>query len=262
MSQLTLNADTSGFVTLSVATTVTSYTFQWPSAAPATNGALLSSTTAGIGSWTTATFPSTATSTGTILRADGTNWVASTATYPNTSSAGTFLVSATANTITATATPTLGVAGTTAGTLTLSGVTSGTAVLQTAAAAGSFTYTLTDPGVNVNIGYLEVPQNSQSAAYTTVLADSGKQIFHPSTDDNARTFTIPANSGGSSVAYPIGTVITFINQINTLTIAITSDTMTLAGTSTTGSRTLAVNGIATAIKVGSTNWIISGSGLT
>ena len=126
-----------------------------------------------------------------------------------------------------------------------------------AATNDSQTYTL--PAATCNIGYLEVPQNSQSAAYTAVLADSGKQIFHPSTDNNARTFTIPANS---SVAYPIGTVITFINQINTLTIAITSDTMTLAGTSTTGSRTLAVNGIATAIKVGSTNWLISGTGLT
>lgn len=38
--------------------------------------------------WSTATYPSTATGTGTILRADGTNWVASTATYPNTVSAG------------------------------------------------------------------------------------------------------------------------------------------------------------------------------
>ena len=35
-------------------------------------------------SWSTATYPTTATGTGTILRADGTNWVASTATYPDT----------------------------------------------------------------------------------------------------------------------------------------------------------------------------------
>lgn len=34
--------------------------------------------------FSTATYPSTATGTGTILRADGTNWVASTATYPDT----------------------------------------------------------------------------------------------------------------------------------------------------------------------------------
>ena len=126
-----------------------------------------------------------------------------------------------------------------------------------AATNDSQTYTL--PAATCNIGYLEVPQNSQSAAYTTVLADSGKQILHPSSDNNARTFTIAANG---SVAYPVGTVITFVNQINTLTIAINTDTMTLAGTSTTGNRTLAANGIATAIKIASTSWLISGTGLT
>jgi hypothetical protein len=38
--------------------------------------------------------------------------------------------------------------------------------------------------------------------------------------------------------------------------------MYLAGTATTGSRTLAQRGIATATKVTSTNWVISGAGLT
>ena len=47
--------------------------------------------------WTTATFPATATSTGTILRANGTNWVASTATYPNTVAAGDLVVATAAN---------------------------------------------------------------------------------------------------------------------------------------------------------------------
>jgi hypothetical protein len=109
------------------------------------------------------------------------------------------------------------------------------------------------------VGFRNVPVNSQSAAYTLVLADSGKTILHPSSDDNARTFTIPANS---SVVFPIGTAITFINAVNTLTIAITSDTLKLANTTDTGSMELDVNGIATAIKIGSTEWIISGVGLT
>ena len=43
------------------------------------------------------------------------------------------------------------------------------------------------------VGFRNIPINSNSAAYTAVLADSGKVIFHPSTDANARTFTIPAN---------------------------------------------------------------------
>lgn len=112
-----------------------------------------------------------------------------------------------------------------------------------------------------NIGYLNIPQNSQSTAYTLVLSDAGKHILHPSADTTARTFTIPANS---SVAYPVGTAITFINQNagGVITIAITSDTMRLAGAGTTGNRTLAANGVATAIKVASTEWIISGTGLT
>ena len=111
-----------------------------------------------------------------------------------------------------------------------------------------------------NIGYLNIPQNSQSAAYTLTLADSGKHIFHPADDANARTYTIPANS---SVAYPIGTALTFINMTTqVVTIAINTDTMYLSGTGTTGSRTLAQYGSASAIKITATSWLISGSGLT
>jgi hypothetical protein len=110
------------------------------------------------------------------------------------------------------------------------------------------------------VGFRNIPQNSQSAAYTLVLADAGKHIFHPVGDNNARTFTIPANS---SVAYPIGTAITFINMaVANVTIAITTDTLTLSPAGTTGSRTLATNGSATCIKITSTSWLISGSGLT
>jgi hypothetical protein len=119
--------------------------------------------------------------------------------------------------------------------------------------------TLTVDGTNA-VGFRNIPQNSQSAAYTLVLADAGKHIFHPSTDNNARTFTIPANS---SVAYPIGTAITFINMAAaSVTIAITTDTLTLSPAGTTGSRTLATNGSATCIKITATQWLISGSGLT
>ncbi len=127
--------------------------------------------------------------------------------------------------------------------------------------AGTDSTTMTFPGASANVGYLEIPQNSQSAAYTLVLADSGKHIYHPGADTTARTWTIPANG---SVAYPIGTAITFINDTSggVITIAITTDTMILAGAGTTGSRSLAANGIATAIKMTSTRWIINGTGLT
>jgi hypothetical protein len=110
------------------------------------------------------------------------------------------------------------------------------------------------------VGFRNTPVNSQSADYTLVLADSGKTIFHPAADNNARTFTIPANS---SVAYAVGTVLTFVNLAAAdVTIAITTDTMYLAGPGTTGSRTLAEYGIASAVKLASTDWLISGNGLT
>lgn len=111
------------------------------------------------------------------------------------------------------------------------------------------------------VGYKNIPQNSKSADYMCVLYDKGKHILHPSADTTARIFTIPANA---SVPYEIGDALTFINQnaAGVVTIAITTDTLRLAGAGTTGSRTLAANGIATAVKVTATEWIISGVGLT
>ena len=119
---------------------------------------------------------------------------------------------------------------------------------------------MTFPPASASVGYLNIPQNSKSAAYTTVLADSGKHIYHPASDANARTFTIDSNA---NVAYPLGTAISFINMTSqNVTIAITSDTLYLAGLGTTGSRTLGQYGVATAVKIETTQWIISGSGLT
>lgn len=146
------------------------------------------------------------------------------------------------------------------GTLTLAAGKTLTAS-NTIALAGTDSTTMTFPPASASIGYLGLPQNTQSADYTCVLADAGKHILHPSADTTARVFTIPANA---SVAYAVGTTLTFINKNagGVITIAVTSDTMRLAGAGTTGSRTLAANGIATAIKIASTEWIVSGTGLT
>lgn len=121
--------------------------------------------------------------------------------------------------------------------------------------------TMTFPPASASVGYINIPQNSQSTAYTTVSADQGKHILHPTADNNARTFTIDSNA---NVPYPIGTAITVVNQINTVTISITSDTLTWyngAGTGSTGSRTLASGGVAQLLKVGTTSWIITGPGV-
>jgi hypothetical protein len=107
------------------------------------------------------------------------------------------------------------------------------------------------------LGYMGLPQNSTTTgAYGIVAADAGTHIYSTAT----RTVTIPANS---NIAMPIGSTIAFVAGSGaTVTIAITTDTMYLAGLGTTGSRTLAAFGMATAVKIASTTWIISGNGLT
>jgi hypothetical protein len=61
------------------------------------SGQLFRSTGAGTPGWTTATYPSTATSAGTTLRADGTNWSVSTTTYPDTNAINTIPYASSAN---------------------------------------------------------------------------------------------------------------------------------------------------------------------
>lgn len=110
-----------------------------------------------------------------------------------------------------------------------------------------------------NVGFMIVPQNAQTGNYTLVLADAGKHIYHATGAGAGDTYTIPANS---SVAFPIGTAITFVNtDSNAVSIAITSDTLISAGVGSSGTRSLSQYGVATALKVASTLWLISGSGL-
>jgi len=105
------------------------------------------------------------------------------------------------------------------------------------------------------IGYRDVPLNAQNAGYTLVLGDAGKFIYF----NTVGAFTIPANA---SVAFPVGTAISFVNVGAASTIAITTDTLRQVGTGATGTRTLAQWGMATVLKVNSTTWFISGAGLS
>lgn len=117
-------------------------------------------------------------------------------------------------------------------------------------------FILTNPAVDPQ----PILQNPQSGNYTLVLSDALKEILHPSGAGSGDTFTIPANA---SVAFPIGTVVMVTNlDSNSLSIAITSDTLTLAGTTTTGTRTLLQNSVAFLRKETSTGWLCWGVGLT
>jgi hypothetical protein len=212
----------------------------------------------------TLTAPSTMTYPGAgIANSTGSAW----GTSYTTSGSGTVVALSTSPSFT---TPTLGVASaTTVNKVTLTAPATGSTLtiadgkILTASnsitLAGTDSTTMTFPPASASVGYLNIPQNAQTSAYTLVLADSGKHIYMAAAQA-ATTMTIPANG---TVAFPIGTAITFVNMsVNAMTIAITTDTMYLGGTGTTGSRTLAQYGTATALKMTSTTWIISGSGLT
>lgn len=116
------------------------------------------------------------------------------------------------------------------------------------------TITATGTIASTSIGYRGLPLSGQTqgSIITLALSDASKRVAN-----TTGGWTIPANA---SVAFPTDTVIVLHNN-STLsqTVAITSDTLTLAGTTTTGTRTIAANGLATLTKVGSTSWLISGN---
>ena len=108
------------------------------------------------------------------------------------------------------------------------------------------------------LGYIGMPQNSTATSYTLVAGDQGKHIYVTAT---GQTITVPSNA---TTPFPVGTTVAVIAgpSATTSTIAITSDTMYLGGTGSTGTRTLAAYGMATLVKVAETTWFINGTGLT
>lgn len=132
----------------------------------------------------------------------------------------------------------------------------GTVEVDGATMQGAFTPTVADAG---EVGKLGTPINTQNLDYTLVLTDAGDTIYKAS-GGAGETITIPAEA---SVDFPSGTQIDIVNTGGgDLSIAITTDTLRWAGTSETGTRTLASPGWAVIKKYASANWIISGSGLS
>jgi hypothetical protein len=112
------------------------------------------------------------------------------------------------------------------------------------------------------VAFMGIPiSRSPSAAITFAATDNGRCVRHPASDTTARTWTIDSNA---NLPLEVGTCITISNEhgAGALTIAITTDTLRLAGPGTTGSRTVAANGIATIFKSDTTLWYISGPGVS
>ncbi len=143
-------------------------------AGPGSTGNILQSNSAAAPSFSTATYPSTATSTGTILRANGTNWVPSTSTFADTYSINTILYNASANTVSGLATANNGLLVTsTAGVPSiLAGPgTTGNILQSNAAAAPSFS-TATFPATAGTSGTILRSNGTNWVNSTSTFADT------------------------------------------------------------------------------------------
>lgn len=160
----------------------------------------------------------------------------------------------TGNTVLATSptltTPTIGVA--TATSVNKWAFTAPSTAATLTAGADNLTYTM--PDITTKIGFRGVPSVPLSADHTTVLTDVGKNLYHPASDANARTFTIDSHT---NVAWANGDAFVMTNlSANNLTVAITTDTMILAGTGSTGSRTIAQYGRAYFEYIDTGTWFV------
>ena len=188
-------------------------------AGPGTTGQMLQSNAAAAPSFSTATFPATATSAGTILRADGTNWVASTSTYPNTNAVSTLLYASASNVMSALSTANNGLLVTSN-----SGVpsilagsgTTGQILQSNAAAAPSFstaTYPSTATGTGTILRANGTNWAATTATYPTTTTVS--QILY-SSSANVVDGLATANRGvltTNSTGVPVVTAIATDGQI-------------------------------------------------
>lgn len=185
--------------------TATSFAFL----AAGSSGQLFQSGGAGAPNWTTATYPSTATNTARILRADGTNWAQTTSTFADTYGASTILYANGANNVAGLATANSSVLVTTStgvpvqsGTLTngqmIIGSTGATPVVGTIAGgtgisvstgAGTLTITNSAGGITWN----DVTTNTLMVANNGYVVTSG-----------GGTMTIPATCAVGSLFWIAG----------------------------------------------------------
>ena len=152
-------------------------------------------------SWSTATFPATAGTTGTILRSNGTNWINSTSTFADTYGASTLLYSNGANTVTGLATANSAVLVTTSAGVPLWSATMTNGQLIIGSTSGTPTAaTLTaSTGISITNGAGSItiassgasPWVDQTTASVTMAANTG---YTSNAGASLITFTLPATS--------------------------------------------------------------------
>jgi len=134
-----------------------------------------------------------------------------------------------------------------------SGIYSGT-VGASNPSTGAFTSVTATTSISDGVGNVrDIVNSAKVAAYVPVVGDNGKMI-------NITTGGVTINSG----IFSAGQNLTIYNNSassQTITQG-TSVTLCLAGSATTGNRTLALRGIATVVCVASNEFVVSGAGLT
>lgn len=165
----------------------------------------------------------------------------------------------TANTAVANAATAQSTANTAQGTANSAASAAGTAQSTANAAmpksGGAFTGAVTSSSTlsDVSGNLRDIPQNPQTTGYTLVVGDAGKHV-----SITTGGVTIPADVLGVGDAVSV-----YNNSTSNQTITQgSSTTVRLAGTATTGNRTLAQRGLATILCVASNEFVISGVGLS
>jgi hypothetical protein len=103
--------------------------------------------------------------------------------------------------------------------------------------------------------FLDIPSNTQTAAYTLSILDRGKSI------DTTAQVTVPLDT---NIPFPLGATM-IITNVSTVAINIVPAagvTLIRAGTVVAGTKALGSYGIATLRYLGSNVWFITGAGIT
>jgi hypothetical protein len=110
------------------------------------------------------------------------------------------------------------------------------------------------------VGYRGIPVNSQAGNYGFLSTDNGFCVRHPNGSGAGHTYTMPTFL---AQGIPVGSTINVCNRDpNSLAIAAAGGvSLIVIGTTTTGSRTLAQNGLMSLYQIEQDVWLVSGIGV-
>lgn len=215
-------------------------------AGPGTTGNILQSNAAAAPSFSTATYPSTAGSAGTILRSNGTNWVNSTSTFADTYSASNLLYSNGANTVTglATANSASLVTGSTGVPVWSSTMTNGQVIIGSTGATPTAATLTAGSGISISNGAASITiSGTGSVSSVTAITSASSPYTVLSTD---QIITTDSSGGAITIRLPnapsTGRIITIKDlngsaATNSVTITTVGGVVTIDGSTSMAIRT-------------------------